>query len=578
MPEQREAAAHALVIQWGLDAMLKLNILPSIQKLYYDPTFKAGARLPQGKLWLARELPANSTIERGTNGGQTLIWPCLPCGEPLSSLVLRSVDGFNRGLVMDFTLLFLQASCPNVQWYTIEMWEDGMMQVAKDVRRFSVVLAIRFADRILAFVSNDLVAQLTWSTTPYVPPPNIYDSPGEYLGLIAAWIECTFFDIITALDTLIGDQLRADQILFQGLGKYTVDEVCFLAGISPFESDRLVFTNPSRTARLFAAMHAYFRRTRLDLPFSCLIYTETYMLTYFRGLIRPALIEGVFAPTDRMRENYYTQWIHVSRKDTIEMSARANETLVGNAAGTHAYDVYETSFVASAIEELGLCHLITGESAAGKTDPVTELFERQGLLDAPTHLRPGTYSPLRLSVAQLRAVRQKRTFTYDGPEKTIWSISPPPANCCFNVPLIEGTERTNLTYKHIINNTQEVGEGPMDYRAHGKRFSIGGKTVVSVCKGDPRISEAQTARFARGLVRRKGVGRKLNLKTGLGAKENRAVNRDVRKAVKEFALGYTRVEKRTAEHGPDVDVDRPAKVPRLSADRRMAQTLSSVNK
>ncbi|KAJ7054809.1 hypothetical protein C8F01DRAFT_1234933 [Mycena amicta] len=566
MPEQRECVAHALTIQWGLEDAIWAGYELTVRALFYDATDKEAPRV-KAKEGLAIDLPSTSKAKRGQRFNQTHLYPVELEGAPLSTLVLRAVHGYYRGIVLDMTVLSLQLQWlihTSAQWYTMDMWENGVLQVAKKVRGFKVGLAMVFDQMVLAFVSNDLVFQPTWSHIPYRPPPNVYESPKEYLELLADWIEKNFFDEDTRSNQLIGDAMRANQVNFQGVGKYTADELCFLAGISPFLTSCQVFVNPSRTARLIVAFHAFATRSEQDLP----------------SLLRPAIMDGLVAPYDRMREDYFTEWIYINRKNTVEISQRMGKLYRDYTASESAepFDVFEPALILESIEALGLGPLIFGTDewaslgrATPAPNPLSSFYRLQDGELAPTHLKCDRYfAPLKLSTLELRATRRIPTLLFEGPEKKIWSLLPPPQDVAIAIKQLEGPKREKELFTHIIRNTLEVAEGPLEYRGNGQRIAVGKSTRVAACRGDPRFSAYHTEKNVRSIVRHKGVGRKLDLKQGLDNKENRSVEKEVRKRAALLDAGYERLEKKrkAEEHGEDGGgVIPPPKKKRRSADK-----------
>ncbi|KAF7289551.1 hypothetical protein MKEN_01503900 [Mycena kentingensis (nom. inval.)] len=514
MPELREAIAHAKLIQYGLDAAQKHNRSLVVRQILFDATGKEEKRVHGAKAKLVQDLPAKPVIWRGANAAQTRLYPHELGNKPISSLVLRGVSGYNRGVVLDFTELFLQIQWlthSSPQWYTLDMWTNGICEVAKDVRGFRVGLAFVFDELVLALVTNDQVFQPTWSRVQYIPPTAIHDNLELYLTDLADWISTEFFARDTTLwDKLISDVIRDNQINFQGVGVYTADELAFLAGFSPFLTAREVFMCPSRVARLVVALHRFTMLSFRNLD----------------KLLRPALFEGVLAPTERMRENYYTQWVHVSRKDTLQLSERMSDALdlYKDCDADEALDVYEPSYVAESIRETGLGHLVFGpvasEALVGerlpRNDALTMLFEREGLLGSATNLH--AFSKLDLTASELRAVRRHSTYAYEGVHKKIWSLLPHTSDDAI---LLVGDARIAELFKTRIYTTAEVCEGPMEYRGHGTRVAVGPSTRLSVCKGDPRIPEYYHTRLVQGHVRHKGAGKRLDLTKGLAHKENK---------------------------------------------------------
>ncbi|KAJ7790985.1 hypothetical protein B0H14DRAFT_2625510 [Mycena olivaceomarginata] len=70
-----------------------------------------------------------------------------------------------------------------------------------------------------------------------------------------------------------------------------------------------------------------------------------------------------------------------------------------------------------------------GGKLSGGLDPITLYFAGQGLLDQPTFLRPGHYSPLFLEQGDFssQSLPHRPIYTYRN-DKQMWSITPAPKN------------------------------------------------------------------------------------------------------------------------------------------------------
>lgn len=64
-----------------------------------------------------------------------------------------------------------------------------------------------------------------------------------------------------------------------------------------------------------------------------------------------------------------------------------------------------------------------------------------------------------------------------------------------------------------------------------------------VCKADPRMSRFEAEKQVRGLVRRKGIGRKVPLAKGLDHKDNQDVGKEVQRRMGLLDKGCTREDK-----------------------------------
>lgn len=80
-------------------------------------------------------------------------------------------------------------------------------------------------------LTHQPLAQPTWATTLEgigPSPPHVYTEYAEWLRLVACWV----FDAVThPSDVSIATALRDDKTVFNGIGAYTVTEVCALAGM-----------------------------------------------------------------------------------------------------------------------------------------------------------------------------------------------------------------------------------------------------------------------------------------------------------------------------------------------------------
>ncbi|KAJ3932347.1 MAG: hypothetical protein NXY57DRAFT_1038493, partial [Lentinula lateritia] len=308
-----------------------------------------------------------------------------------------------------FQLAFL-THC-NVNLYPRIYWEASICMLTSKERKFSVALALEFQDHFLAFLSLDNLFQPTYYKSLDPPPveatiPDPFLHHASFLSMVAAEIDKLLDS--RRLEDRLAIKIVRDMKSLHGAGVYTSLEIFTMAGISPFLSAYEVFRCPSRTARLLDAYWCFCKRTHSEE-----LWTE---------LLRPAIHNGVLAPTQDQRLKYAT-WLCVYAKDSALCTVR-EANLIDDYTKTlqHVYatklpffrngdgaeklfDVFEPGRIQAALErtELNLAHLIFPHSLCPivghhkpftSCDPITKLFRQRGLLCSDTHLRDDIYQPI----------------------------------------------------------------------------------------------------------------------------------------------------------------------------------------
>ncbi|KAJ7936325.1 hypothetical protein B0H13DRAFT_1496400, partial [Mycena leptocephala] len=321
----------------------------------------------------------------------------------LSTLALEKITYTHRAIILHFGTLFFMfqyLTHTSVQFYPREIWERSIRNVSKNVRTFKIAIAFIFSTHVLAFPTLDMVFQPTWATslTDFVFPPNIYTSTHDYLVLVSKWIEQI---LLKPRHTRACDAIRGCNDLFYGIGVYTVMELFFMAGLSPFLTLFEVFSNPSRTARFLLAFYSYYKSNESPLP--------GLTLSFVRSLLKPCIHDGILAPTTEQRLRY-ADWLYVWAKDRtslpVRMAGLADAFQVcksfsgldsilltiaiwGRDTECELFDVFEPTFVAASLKsEVNLGHLVFGEdtwvAVGGKRascdDPITALYRKYGKL------------------------------------------------------------------------------------------------------------------------------------------------------------------------------------------------------
>ncbi|KAK7025774.1 hypothetical protein R3P38DRAFT_3531633 [Favolaschia claudopus] len=317
-----------------------------------------------------------------------------------------------------------------------------------------------------------------------------------------------------------------------------------------------------------------------------------------------AIKDGLLAPTQQQRLGYIN-WLHVYAKDRSKIPARMAELVDDYVEKTVAlskqpekwfrydtptvFDVFETSYHSTTLMlKPDLSQLIFGSQTSPArandsilSDPLTEYFEEEGLLNEPTFLRPNHYLPLFLEQSEFKslALPHRHIYTYRH-VKQIWSITPAPVNSqgvesvedSAELTPIVGDERKRMLFSYIVKNTNMVAIGPLEYSGTGHRVSIGRTTVAVPCYGDPSLPEFYAERDL-----------KSRLLPAATNGERRQSLGDSGKAElkKQLALvSATRSRKRALEEDKENEVgvvsDRPVKIKkrRMNADQRLALSLN----
>ncbi|KAJ7101589.1 hypothetical protein C8R43DRAFT_243241 [Mycena crocata] len=502
----------------------------------------------------------------------------------LDELVLKGLSYTHRALILDLGALFLMVQWlthTSAQIYPRSLWESSVKVTHKKVRKFRVGMALIFRNYVLAFLSSDLVFQPTWKTSrDQLPdsPADFYSKNWIFLDSLASWMRGRLGGLRNGLACEV---IRNVSDVFLGIGVYTVIELFFLAGLSPFMTEAELFSNPSRTARFAGAYLQYLHHSRTGLP----------------GLLWPAMKAGYLAPTTRQRLAYM-DWLYVYAKDRTRLPVRMAELVdyyiscldsLSSASEpwvryetTTLYDVFEPTLISTALSlEHNLGHLIYGRDnwvglgghLSDGQDSLTNFFHEQGLLDEPTFMRPNHYSPLFLQASDVRSqsLPRRPIFTYRN-DKQLWSITPFPENSNGHrftedtaTPIrIEGIARKRMLFSYIVEKTRNVAIGPLEYCGNAHLVSKGSSTIAVPCYGSPSLPEHYALRDIKSRllpIAGPGVRRQMS-ETGQKEYEKQAVH---------LSAGFAR-KRAQDENEPPVGENGPSKPKkrRMNADQRLA--------
>ncbi|KAJ7716284.1 hypothetical protein B0H16DRAFT_1701414 [Mycena metata] len=577
MPETVECISSGLQAQNAFSAAKATGSSFNLEAIVVDSTkreARAAGAPAAAKQGLVYELDSCSTIKRGQKDNQSDVYPPAlrttasnPDPPSVNTLTLEAISYTNRALILNFGTLFFMLQYlthTSVQFYPRHVWERSIRNVSKEVRKFSIGVAFVFHDYVLAFPTLDLLFQPTWaaSFSDFSIPPNIYTSTNDFLSLVATWIDGI---LRTPVHTRACDTIRGLNTLFYGVGVYTVMELFFMAGLSPFLTLYEVFSNPSRAARFLLAFYSYIARAERDL---------------WKTIVQSAIHDGILAPTTDQRLRY-GDWLYIWAKDKTlmplrmaclvdEYHAKLDELSCAEAAWSQdaenqLFDVFEPTFLALGFQSpLSLGHLIFGAddwvqlggTPCSHEDPITAVYRKHGLLGSPTRLKFDPSESLILPHEQFRGKRSSYRPTRPAAARSV-----------------QGAEHHECLFKNIVATTLGVSIGPLEYCGVGHIVHVGPAPYVAVCKGDPAISEYHEKRALRGLDRISA-----HLETAGKRKRARSLkeNKQLAKKLSKLDAGYHRVGAGAVEdaEGTEPQPSKPKKR-RLSADQRLA--LATIN-
>ncbi|KAJ3001953.1 hypothetical protein NUW54_g6113 [Trametes sanguinea] len=522
-----------------------------LRSIWVDPTSEEQKSSPStspASAGLVYRLPAGSTIQRGakkskntdnsepTRSSQSgyAIYPFWLCGDLAKDSYILTASHFNpRSLVLEFRnassrALYLDIRLllhVSVQIFTSQEWQDSICKVKCKRRGFKVAMALDLGPYVLAFLSHDLLFQVYWNDDiQRLPSSSVKDVLQNWPGFlhdVACWIQRR------RLHARLRDRpafLAIHQAdIFAGLGNYTLSEVFHRAGLRLSLSERELFDNASRTARL------------------CVAYRE-FALHAERALwpSMKRFFDGFKIAVERSQRLLYSKHLKVYGKEWTWVNARLGK-LLDNALGAEQdrqaprFDMFEPSLVAAslAMEHGNLGHLIFGAQewenlqqswglqVAEPQDSLTALFRRHTsafIACQVTHLPSGYYADgivagqwnarrfstimYRFSPSPLGSLlssidnddevsnKASKVRTYQA-----WSIIPSSAlhhaSPAVQLRLTQVPEAKRLmsTLVTKIMTTRTYTVGPLDFCgvARVERAQARGKPIIFLCDDDPRV-------------------------------------------------------------------------------------------
>ncbi|KAH6881220.1 hypothetical protein BKA70DRAFT_1446756 [Coprinopsis sp. MPI-PUGE-AT-0042] len=532
MPEQRESYTHEKTVAAVLPTLVGTLLLLF---MWMDTSETEGKNTGYGADGHAFKIDAGCHFKRGSGSGQTLVAP---------EMILRSKENPNPPAIqsLGWTLqrsygngrsLFLDFGVAVFKWYTKDVWWGSVLQVPKQPEWFVGTTSI---------------------------PPTIdvgVDVYADFPGFLQAVVNWRTLRVKSksARGGLACEVARGASHVFVGLGVYTVCEVFYFAGIHPLLTEKEVFDSPSRLARLCNAFWQYAHNGR----------------DVYKKLIKPTIHDGIIAPDHNQRLGY-NSWLRVYAKSLLMATPREvkliksyqrviDEAIEPWCSGVNfifrdrligLFDPFEPTNMENALvgwdspnghlqagkvfslgsltfgstvwNEIAPSDIIIYEDSLGIKDPLTKMFESEGLKIAshPTQLDKSMYSASNLFYTKKDLPHRSRlrmpTYLFQA-KKQIWSILPAFPKYCFanrpkkmpktvkKIQNIEGLAKKRMTFVQILSKSKNVAIGPLEYCGHGQMIILPNKKYVAAVCGDPRLAQISSKHTQMLSLWRKVTGR-----------------------------------------------------------------------
>ncbi|KZV82306.1 hypothetical protein EXIGLDRAFT_702734 [Exidia glandulosa HHB12029] len=449
---------------------------------------------------------------RGNMNDRGSVWPLDI--KSLHELELLNVHLSAKSLVFNFKECYLEMAYlthTSLQLYRRDVWEERVVDLpaTKSHRGFKIIMAIEFPEYVLAFLTKDLVAKPTWTRQRPEMPPEVYPGfntdldalpyPHEWWVLLAQLVKDVLEKgpdkclqlAIHALRTIYGN-------FFPGMGAFTINEIFFMAGLSPSLTIGEVVGNPSRFARFVEAYYVFMWRVKKDY------WSKVLCRTFHLGHLGRKTLRfdddknTIMSPEVEHRLDFARDYLYVHAKPDVRVHARharliqeynswVNSRKLSSTSKKKKKNIYrlrsphdpfEPSYLDVAFRRTpNLSHLIFGGPLPSQMDPITAAYAKGFTLRVRRPNLP-TYSQVVLP----RSERTLRVDTYFYPvagedvatsQGQIWSVILPGPN---NEPQHSMKFREQKLFKNIVH-TKAVAIGPLEYCGYAPPIRNGRKIV-----------------------------------------------------------------------------------------------------
>ncbi|KZV95160.1 hypothetical protein EXIGLDRAFT_821424 [Exidia glandulosa HHB12029] len=458
--------------------------------------------------------------EHGNMNDRGSVWPL--DFESLEELALVNVHLSAKSLVFNFGSCFLEMAYlthTSLQLYRRDIWEERVLDLPATMSHhsFKIIMAIEFPEYVLAFLTKDLVAKPTWSRERPEMPPEVFPGfntnldkllyPHEWWLLLAQLIndilkkgpnKCTQL-AIHALQTMYGKSVP-------GMGAFTINEIFFMAGLSPSLTVGDVVGNPSRFARFVEAYYVFMWRVKKDY------WSKVICRTFHLGhLSRKTLCIGgntIMSPEVEHCLDFARDYLYVHAKPDVCVHPRHARliqeynswtkprklSLPGVGLGSKKknvrlwspHDPFEPLYLDVAFRRTpNLSHLIFGGPLPSQLDPITSAYTKRFMLQVHRPNLP-TYSMVILPKSEQIVKVPTHFYPIAGEERgttqgQIWSVLLPGPN---NEKEHQAKFREQKLFKNIVR-TKMVAIGLLEY--------CGYVPCPLVCHRDPVLLKDENA-------------------------------------------------------------------------------------
>ncbi|KIM34974.1 hypothetical protein M413DRAFT_14811 [Hebeloma cylindrosporum] len=353
--------------------------------------------------------------------------------------------------------------------------------------------------------------------------PDVYHQYNRFLENVVTWMR-----LHSPRPQLACKAVRDANQVWLGVGVYTVSEIFYMAGLSPFLTEEEVFDSPSRTARLCEALWAYNYKSHTDL----------------RPLLRKSLVDGILAPTEEQRLAY-KDWLHVYGKARSRVTPRLSDLVQQYSRELKRLGCSDQDWF-----RLGDTQILC-------------------LLDDSTHLSAGHYDTLFSECPSDEPPktfwRYCTTYTYTA-DKQIWSVVPnfpPNSQISVKTPLSKASirqfldkEREEAMFEYIVIKT-----------SHGKKRSSFPFSLAVAGPYDPQLPIQDVTRNVRSAFRRKEkLAEPGKAKTAMSQKQRQKLTNEIEQATREYHNRHSHVlmavkVNNTVAEDPDSDSDDATLIP-----------------
>ncbi|EKM51863.1 uncharacterized protein PHACADRAFT_199370 [Phanerochaete carnosa HHB-10118-sp] len=366
----------------------------------------------------------------------------------IPTLRLLEISSTPRTLILRLQELYLQIVIQGhvlCQPFNKDQWDLEISKVSKEARGFAVCIGLDFGDAgVLSFLAavGQISVQIHWETTIKDLPcqaPDVYTDYPRFLRGVAEWILSREISRGADATCLAVTAIQDAESVFGGMGPYTVNEVYYLAGLSPFLTVHEVFGCPSRTARLCEAFWALAHDAHTTLP----------------AFLNPLYHGYVLAATTEQR-SLFARYLHVHAQSRAYMSPRMKtlrdqyvNTVQSRTAHPERpflrngigglFDVFEPTLIQAALDKPApvprLAHLIfgpiewrvNGGKIPSRPDPLTMAFKKLGVPpDVATNLELPRYRSQLFLPKEHLTKASSPVDLYQGNESpvSLWTITP----------------------------------------------------------------------------------------------------------------------------------------------------------